>query len=167
MVSGGKAIDIILEEIAFVQVLDGFAKVDGVSGVFRQRLLELHDDSSVFQFDVGFFLHRRRNHHVLFGVIKGDVFVKGDFYFLADEVGAMVFGHGANDHRWCGVLGTACGSHSIGAMLEEHCRQQQREAKKQVFQFPNHGAKVVIFAVFLFYSSFFLFLQFILNSIEL
>lgn len=139
MVAGGEAIDIILEEVAFVQVLDGFAEIDGVGGVFCQWLLELHNYGLVFQLDVGLFLHRRRNHHFLLGVIKSDVFVEGDFDLLADEIGAMVFGHGANDHRWRGILGTARRSYGIGATLAEECHQQQREAKKQVFQFPNHG----------------------------
>ena len=158
MVAGGETIHIILKEVAFVQVLDGFAEVDGVGGVFCQRLLELHDDGLVFQLDVGFFFHRRRNHHLLFGIVEGDVFVEGDFDFLANEVGAMVFGHTANDHRRCGVLRAASGSHGVGATLGEEGHEEQPEAKNQIFQFVNHGAKVVIFVVFLFYSSFFLFL---------
>ena len=59
----------------------------------------------------------------------------------------MVFGHGFDDHGRFVILGAACGCHRIGAPLGEEGRQQQREAEKQVFHFPNHGAKVVIISI--------------------
>lgn len=137
MVAGGEAEDIILEEVAFVQVFDGLAEVDGVGGVVGQRLLELHDDGFVFQLDVEFLLHRRRNHHVLLGVVEGDIFVEGDFDFLSDEACAMVFGHGAYDDRWRGVLRPASGCYGIGAMLGEEGREEKSKEKDDIFYFEN------------------------------
>ena len=86
-------------------------------------MAELHDHGLVLQLDVGFFAQRRRNHHVLVGILQSDVFVEGDFDFLSDEVGAVVFGHSLHDHRRCGVLRSARRGHRIGATLGEESRQ--------------------------------------------
>ena len=138
-----ETVDIILERVAFVQVLDSRAEIDGVGRIGRQGFLELDNHGLVFQLEIRFFVQRWRNQHVLVGVFEGDVFVESDFYLLDIEVGAMVFGHGCHHLGRRFVLRPTCGSHRIGATLREEGRQQHREAKKQIFQFPNHGAKVV------------------------
>ena len=132
-----------------MQVLDGRAEIDGIGRVGCQIFFELDNHGFIFQLDVGFLAQRRRNHHVLVGIFEGDVFIESDFNLLSRKVDALIFGHGFNDLRRRGVLRPACGCYRVGAPLGEEGRQQQRKAKKQIFQFPNHGAKVVIISFIL------------------
>ncbi len=69
MVARREAVDIVIERVALVQVLDGRAEIDGIGRVGCQILFKFDNYRFVFQFDVGFLAHRRRNHHVLVGVI--------------------------------------------------------------------------------------------------
>ena len=79
------------------------------------------------------------------GVFEGDVFVKSEFDFPSIKADAEVFGYGLNDFWRYFVFWPTCWCYGIGATLRKEGCQQQREAIKQIFQFPNHGAKLVIF----------------------
>ena len=129
VVAGRETVHIILELVAFVQVFDGRAEVDGVGRVGRQGFLELDDYGLVLQFDVGFLAQWWRNHHVLVGVFEGDILVESDFDFLPDEIDAMVFGHCSNHLGRCFVFRPARGCHRIGATLREEGREHHANRK--------------------------------------
>ena len=107
-----------------MQIFDCLAEGNGIGGVCLQGFLELDNQGLVFQPDIRLLVQWRREHHVLFGVLKGDVFVEGDLYFLADEVQAVVFGDGSHHHWRRHVLRAACRRHRIGATLNQEAHQK-------------------------------------------
>ena len=123
----GKAVNKVFEDIALVQVFDGFAEVDGIGRVGLQGFLKPDNQCFAFQFNVGFSGQGGRKQHVLVGIFKGNVFVEADFNFLSRKGCATVFGHRFHDHRWCGVFRSARGCHSIGATLQKHGHEKREK----------------------------------------
>ena len=136
-----KRILVILEHIAFVEVLDGVAQVDGIGGVGLQAFLETDDQGLVAELDVGFVLQRRRHQHVLVGVVEGDILVEGDFYFLTIKINATILWLRINHFRGCDVLGSTCGCYHIGAS----CPEKHGKKQEDVFYFVFHRCKSNVF----------------------
>ena len=79
--SGGENVGEVAERVSFVVIDDGVAKINGVGGVFFERVKEIDGDFSAGGFDFRHFNLRRRDDDFLLCIFHLDYFIKfnGDF----------------------------------------------------------------------------------------
>ena len=125
MVARGEGESVVAERIALVVVGNGIRKVNGISGVVLQRILQLNGDALALPLDFRLFQLWRRHDHLLRRIVELDVLVEKDGNFLPIEARCLVLWLRTEDFRRVFVIPSAVGLAHTGTGCKEKTRKEK------------------------------------------
>ena len=99
MVAGRECKGVVSERIALIVVGDGIGKVDGISGVLLQTVLQLHLNAAPLTRDFGLFKLRWRHDNLFRRVVELYIFIEKYRYLLSFHARCLVGRCGTENPR--------------------------------------------------------------------
>ena len=130
MVARGEGVSVVAERVSLVVVAYGVGEVDGVSGVWLQRVYKLHAYALALALYLWSLELRWRHHHVFRGVVYLYILIKIDEHLFLLHVCRPFGGIGANDPWRCLVEPSAVGVSHARATLQEQKHEKARNRQR-------------------------------------